>query len=63
MNNRDCKYCFGTGVNHGDCEQAEKLKIALTQIAECQWPGPIPLAASRADYMQEIAKNALKENE
>lgn len=65
-NNIDCKYCFGTGVNHGDCEkceQIEKLKIALRKIAECNWPGPIPLVASRADHMQEIAKAALNENE
>lgn len=44
-----------------DLDEAEvrvkKLEYALERIRDCQWPGPTP---NRADYMQNIAKEALK---
>jgi hypothetical protein len=47
-----------------DLEDAEKriemLELALRRIALCDWPGPLPLKLSRADWLQEIAKEALK---
>ena len=36
------------------------LEIALKKIKDCDWPAPIPLVASRADFMQQIAKEALE---
>ena len=63
MSYKECEYCFGTGLDHGGCEhdlQIEKLKTALRQIADCDWPGPLPLVPSRADWMQNIAKEALE---
>jgi len=36
------------------------FKRALERIRDCQWPGPTPLVASRADWMQEVAKEALE---
>ena len=43
-------------------EQArvDKLEIALERIIACDWPGPTPLVASRADWMQEVAREAQK---
>ena len=43
-------------------EQAEnkKFRESLERIAICDWPGPHPLELSRADWMQQIAKEALK---
>ena len=47
-----------------DLEEAEKrietLELALRRIALCDWPGPLPLKLSRADWLQEIAKETLK---
>ena len=47
-----------------DLEDAEKriemLELALRRIALCDLPGPLPLKLSRADWLQEIAKEALK---
>lgn len=47
-----------------DLEDAEKriemLELALRRIAICDWPGPLPLKLSRADWLQEIAKEALR---
>jgi hypothetical protein len=47
-----------------DLKDAEKriemLQFALERIALCDWPGPLPLKLSRADWLQEIAKEALK---
>lgn len=41
-------------------ERIKNLETALRQIADCDWPGPLPLVPSRADYMQKIAKEALE---
>jgi hypothetical protein len=47
-----------------DLEDAEKrietLELGLRRIALCDWPGPLPLKLSRADWLQEIAKETLK---
>lgn len=40
-------------------DRIDVLTYALKRIADADWPGPIPLVASRADWMQEIAKEAL----
>lgn len=37
-----------------------KLEAALERIRDCDWPGPLPLVPSRADWMQQVAKNALE---
>lgn len=34
-----------------------KLQAALERIRDCGWPGPTP---NRADFMQEIAREALE---
>ena len=63
MSGKDCEHCFGTGVDHGGCEhdlEIAKLRAALERIRECDWPGPHPLELSRADWMQQIAKEALE---
>ena len=60
---KDCEHCFGTGVDHGGCEhdiEIAKLRVALERIRDCDWPNPHPLVLSRADWMQEIAKEALE---
>lgn len=36
-----------------------RLRAALQRIADCDWPGPRNVL-SRADFMQEIAKEALQ---
>ena len=41
-------------------KRIEMLTFALERIANADWPGPIPLVASRADWMQQIAKEALQ---
>lgn len=44
-------------------EAADKIDVltyALMRIADANWPGPLPLLGSRADWMQEIAKKALQ---
>ena len=41
-------------------KRTEMLTFALERIAACEWPGPSPLVRSRADWMQEIAREALK---
>jgi hypothetical protein len=41
-------------------QRIEMLELALRRIALCDWPGPLPLKLSRADWLQEIAKEALK---
>jgi hypothetical protein len=41
-------------------KRTEMLTFALERIAACDWPGPSPLVRSRADWMQEIAREALK---
>lgn len=41
-------------------ERIKNLEAALRQIADCDWPGPLPLVPSRADWMQNIAKEALE---
>lgn len=41
-------------------DRIDVLMHALKRIADADWPGPIPLVASRADWMQEIAKEALQ---
>lgn len=38
-----------------------KLEAALQRIRDCDWPGPLPLVPSRADWMQETAKKALND--
>lgn len=40
----------------------EKLEIALRKIVICDWPGPYPqpIIRNRAEWMQDIAKEALK---
>jgi hypothetical protein len=49
-----------------DLKDAEKriemLELALERIVICDWPGPYPepIIRNRADWMQEIAKEALK---
>lgn len=48
-----------------DLKEAEKrvevLTVALERIAVCDWPGPYPQPIfSRADWLQQIAKEALK---
>jgi hypothetical protein len=63
MSYKECEHCFGTGLDHGGCEhdlRIEKLETALKQIQDCDWPGPHPLEPSRADWMQQIAREALK---
>jgi hypothetical protein len=56
--------CGNPCILNSDLEDAEaqieKLETALRRIALCDWPGPIPLKLSRADWLQEIAKEALK---
>ena len=39
--------------------QIQKLEDALKAISNCDWPGPIPLLFSRADWMQGVAREAL----
>jgi hypothetical protein len=41
-------------------QESRKFREALERIALCDWPGPLPLKLSRADWLQEIAKEALK---
>lgn len=54
------------GVCDEDClvleaaDRIEKLEAALKRIRDCDWPGPLPLVPSRADWMQQIAKEALE---
>ena len=63
MSSKDCGYCFGTGVDHGGCEhdiEIANLRAALERIRDCDWPGPTPLVYSRADWMQQVAKEALE---
>lgn len=36
------------------------MEDSLRRIADCDWPGPLPLVSSRADWMQNIAKEALE---
>lgn len=40
-------------------KRIEMLTFALERIAACDWPGPHGVP-SRADWLQEIAKEALK---
>jgi hypothetical protein len=41
-------------------ERIKALEAALQKIVKCDWPGPHPLEPSRADWMQEVAKEALE---
>ena len=41
-------------------ERIKNLEVALRQIAGCDWPEPLPLVPSRADWMQKTAKEALE---
>ena len=58
--------CRNGGVCDEDClvleaaDRLEKLEHALKCIRDCDWPGPLPLVLSRADWMQNIAKEALE---
>jgi hypothetical protein len=37
-----------------------KLRVALELIRDCDWPGPASFMGSRADWMQKLAREALK---
>jgi hypothetical protein len=58
--------CRNGGVCDEDClvleaaDRIEKLEAALERIRDCDWPGPLPLVPSRADWMQQIAREALE---
>ena len=42
-------------------QRIDELELALRRIAVCDWPGPYPQPIfSRADWMQQIAQEALK---
>jgi hypothetical protein len=42
-------------------QRIDELELALRRIAVCDWPGPYPQPIfSRADWMQGVAKDALK---
>jgi len=41
-------------------ERIKKLETALKQIKECDWPGSGPEIYSRADWMQQVAREALE---
>ena len=40
--------------------RVDKLEEALERIRDCLSPGSLPYTQSRADWMQQIAKGALK---
>lgn len=51
-------------VLNSDLDEAEarieKLEAALQRIALCNWPGLAPEIYIRADWMQQIAREALE---
>jgi hypothetical protein len=43
-------------------KQSDTFKSALEHIRDCDWAGPHPLGLSRADWMEQIAREALEQN-
>jgi hypothetical protein len=41
-------------------ERIKALEAALQKIVKCDWPGSAPGIYSRADWMQQIAREALE---
>jgi hypothetical protein len=54
------------GVSDDDClmldaaDWIKKLEYALERIRDCDWPGPASFMGSRADWMQKLAREALR---
>jgi hypothetical protein len=40
--------------------ESKKFREALERIALCNWPGPHPIELSRADWMQQVVREALE---
>jgi|APGre2960657404_1045060.scaffolds.fasta_scaffold190196_2 hypothetical protein len=65
INDARCN-CGDFCILNSDLDEAEarieKLEIALRKIVICDWPGPYPqpIIRNRAEWMQDIAKEALK---
>lgn len=65
INTQECPCeCGGMCLLNDDLDLAEhrirQLEIALETIRDCDWPGPASFLGSRADWMQHIAREALK---